>query len=174
MNDSAGATEDCLDFSSTIPVLKGAHVRHASWTPDGKKVVFEGWGGPFESDEIFMVNEDGSSLTQITNNAGTKNYDECPSVSVDGARVAVDTWNDATQHYEITMIDLQTKQRSKVGTGLTLNANADAWDPLETQYTFFWVSQQPDDSSVELYVSGFGPMRFTHNAYADYFDSSTR
>ena len=85
IDNVAGAIENCLDFSSSTPVLKGTDMWHASWTPDGK-IVCEAWGGPLNSDEIFMVNADGRDLTQITNNAGTKNYDECPSVSSDGAR----------------------------------------------------------------------------------------
>lgn len=171
IGNAAGATESCLDFSSTTPVLKGASMWHASWTPDDR-IVFEAWGGPLTSDEIFMYTRIGSVLPQITNNAGTKNYDECPSVSSNenGTYMAVDTWNDATQHYEITLIDLNTKQRVET---MSL-PDTDFWDPLRTRYTTVWVANLATDQSQELYYMGWEYMRITNNTYADYFASITQ
>lgn len=169
LNNTAGAAENCLDFSSTTPMLRGANMWHASWAPDGK-IFFEAWGGPFNSDEIFMVNADGSGLTQITNNAGSKNYDECPSVSSDGAGMAVDTWNDTTQHYEVGVIDLKTKQRATI----TAGTQTDAWDPLFSKYALVWVSGGDKRQSLELWVMSYSPVQLTHNTYADYFESSPR
>ncbi len=171
INNAAGATENCLDFSATTPVLKGADMWHASWTPDGK-IVFEAWGGPLSSDDIFMVNTDGSGLTKITNNAGTNNHDECPSISSDGNWMAVDTWDDTTQYYEIMDINLNTKQRTHVTSGEYMHA--DAWDPLLTPYSVVWVSQLDTDQSLELYILTYGDTRMTNNTYADYFESSPR
>ena len=170
IGNAAGAAEDCLDFSSTTPVLRGANMWHASWTPDGK-IVFEAWGGPLNSDEIFIVNTDLSALTQITNNAGTNNYDECPAVSsLDKTELLVDTWNDKTQHYEITSIDLTTKQRHRIA---GQDSAADAWDPLEN-YTYgtLWISQEPGDQSLEIHGMSWGPIQLTHNSYSDFFSSS--
>lgn len=168
IDNAAGAVENCLDFSSTTPVLKGADLWHASWTPDGK-IVFEAWDGPLPSDEIFLVNADGSGLTQITNNAGTKNYDECPSVSKDGIWLAVDTWNDTTKHYDIEEINLNTKERSTFVSGQALLA--DAWDPLFTE-EIVWVSKRPPDRNEGLYVFTLGPMRITDDTFANYFENS--
>ena len=171
IKNNVGATENCLDFSSSTPVLKGANLWHASWAPHDS-IVFEAWGGPLTSDEIFMANEDGTGLTQITNNAGTNNYDECPSVSSDGARLVVDTWNDSAQHYEIALIDLNTKQRASIGTTpYGVAGVGDAWDPLYT-LSIVWVSQLKNDPSEELYFMSFSPLRMTKNTYADYFEKS--
>jgi hypothetical protein len=169
MDNIAGATENCLDFSSTTPILKGANIWHASWGLDGK-IFFEAWGGPLNSDEIYMVNSDWETLTQITSNAGTKNYDECPSIFSDGNRMAVDTWNEDTHHYEVGDIDLNTKQRFTFSD----DTHADAWDPLATPYSPVWVSQRDTDQSLELYILTFDVTRMTTNAYADYFESSPK
>ncbi len=171
INNTAGATEDCLDLGSSTPILKGAGLNlwHASWTPDGK-IVFEAWGGPFSSDEIFMVKTDGSELTQITKNAGTNDYDECPSVDPKGQYMVATKWNDTTQHYENTWIDLNTLQESP-DTGVDF----DSWDPLFLPYgSFVWVSQQPTDHSLELYYMSFSPLQLTANTFADSFESSPR
>ncbi|HEX8713430.1 MAG TPA: hypothetical protein VF730_16240 [Terracidiphilus sp.] len=170
ISNAAAAAERCLDLSSSTPVLKGANIWHASWTPTGM-IVFEAWGGSLNSDEIVMVNEDGSALTQLTNNAGTKNYDECPSVSsLDKTELLVDTWNDQTKHYEITSIDLTTRQRHTIA---GQDPRADSWDPLEN-YTYgtLWISQGPSDQSLEIHGMSFGPIQLTHNSYADFFASS--
>ena len=169
IDNEAAASENCLDFSSSTPVLKGANMWHASWTPDSK-IVFEAWSGSLTSDDIFMVNVDGGGLTQITNNAGSHSHDECPSVSTDGERMMVDTWNDTTQHRGITLIDLKTKQR----TMFTGNSEPDAWDPLYTRYTFVWVSGAQANQNLELYMMSFSPVPITHNTYADYFQNSSR
>jgi Tol biopolymer transport system component len=168
IDNAAGATENCLDFSSATLVLKGAALWHASWTPDGK-IVFEAWGDPLNSDEIFMVNADGSALTQITNNAGTHNYDECPAVSGDGKQMLVDTWNDTTHYFEVTRIDLSTKQRLTLTPGTY--THGDSWDPLYMKYSLVWVSSLPGDQSLELYMKSFSPIHITNNIYADYFES---
>ena len=160
INNIVAANESCLDFSATTPILKGVNIWHASWTADDK-IAFEAWGGPLTSDEIFMVNANGSGLIQITNNLGTNNYDECPSVSTDGKWMAIDTWKDAAQQYEIAQIDLNTKQR--------MDTESDAWDPLRTPYTTVYVSQQSTDQSLEIYFMAYGPLRLTNNTYADYF-----
>ena len=171
INNTARATEDCLDFSSTTPVLKGAKIWHASWSPQGK-IVFEAWDGPLSSDEIFMVNVDGSGLTQITNNAGTQNYDECPSIFGDGKWMAVDTWNNETQYFEIMEINLDSKERRAIASGEYMHA--DAWDPLQTPYSTVWVSQLDTDKSLELYIFTYSPTRMTNNSYADYFESNAK
>jgi WD40 repeat protein len=169
INNTVGATENCFDFSSTSPTLKGAYMWHASWSPQGK-IAFEAWDGPLHSDEIFMVSGDGTGLAQITNNAGTKNYDECPSISSDGNWMAVDTWNDRTQYFDIAVIDLNSNQRQPITSGEY--TQADAWDPLETPYSTVWVSKLSTDQSLELYILTFDFTRMTNNTYDDYFERS--
>jgi hypothetical protein len=167
-----GGPEHCLDFSSTTPALKGANLWHASWAPNDR-IVFEAWGGPLISDEIFMVGKDGSGLTQITNNAGTNNYDECPSVNSDGTAITFDSWNDATKHYDVIEMNLATKQRYKYSGA---DSPADGWDPLFTKYTFFWVAKPMGQvpGGLELYYMSFSPLRLTNNNLDDFFSSSPR
>ncbi len=170
INNTGAAMEACLDFSATTPVLKGTNIWHASWTPDGK-ILFEAWGGLLNSDEIFMVNADGSNLTQITSNAGTRNYDECPSSN--GTWIVMDTWNDTTQSYDITSFDANTKVRYTITDGPY--AHGDSWDPLATYYTTVWVSQLEDDSYPQIYVdAAFDVVRLSSNTYVNYFENRPR
>jgi Tol biopolymer transport system component len=170
MDNAVGAIEKCLDFSSTNSSLSGARMWHASWTPDGK-IVFEAWGGPLQSDEIFMVNPDGSGVTQITDNAGTSNYDECPSMFEEGTWMLVDTWNDITNSYDIEIINLDTKERRTIISAKY--EGADGWDPLFAE-TILWVSQHKTDPSEQLYMMSYSPVRLTNNIYANYFASSLK
>jgi len=168
--NSAGASEKCLDFSTTTPVLKGTNLWHAAWAPHGK-IVFEAWAGSLTSDEIFMANEDGSGLIQVTKNAGTKNYDECPTVYPEGTGLAVATWRDDAQNYEINELDPNTNLRYTISSGL----GGDAWDPLYTYYTLVWVGQSNNDANPQLYLDYvFDVGHLTNNAYANYFASSQR
>jgi len=85
----------------------------------------------------------------------------------------VDTWNDATHHYEITLIDLNTKQRTTL-IGSTETGNADVWDPLYTGGPLVWVSPRDISQNQEIHMMSFSPLQITHNNVADYFGSTLR
>lgn len=179
IDNSGGAVEKCLDLSSTTPVLTGSNIWHASWASNNK-ILFEAWGGPVISDEIFAISSDGGDLVQITNNGGADNYDECPSASTDGSWMAVGTWNDSAQYYEVSYFNLNTKEKYKIAGGpythiLGSTENGDAWDPLFTSYTAVWVSQLDTDRSPQIYVDyALDIGRLSNNSYANYFESSPR
>jgi Tol biopolymer transport system component len=64
-----------------------------SWSPDGDRLAFTRGGG--RSQEIWLVNADGSGLTQLTHSASKRkrtdfDWSEDPSWSSDGLRIAFD------------------------------------------------------------------------------------
>ena len=65
-----------------------------SWSPDGTKIVFYTWRDG--NHEIYVMNADGSNLTNLTNNAA---HDIHPSWSPDGTKIAFVTIRDG--NYEI-------------------------------------------------------------------------
>jgi Tol biopolymer transport system component len=62
----------------------GAYASSPSWSPDGGKIAFESDRDGSDS-EIYVMNADGSDVTQLTNNNAS---DGSPSWSPDGERIA--------------------------------------------------------------------------------------
>lgn len=56
---------------------------NASWTPDGKQIIFFSNSGT--TDDIFVIIQDGKGLQNLTN---SDFYDRTPSISPDGQRIA--------------------------------------------------------------------------------------
>ena len=72
-----------------------------AWTPDGKRIIFA--SDRFGTREIFLMNEDGSGVSEIkTAVAGNK---LTPSMSYDLSRIAFAAENPRTGHPEIWMVN---------------------------------------------------------------------
>jgi Tol biopolymer transport system component len=166
---TSGGTETCL---SGIP---GPFIAHPSWTPDGR-IAFEAWGTSNSSatykDEIYIVNPDGSNLTQITNNGNGASYDTAPSVSRDGTKMAVSTWGGSSGFAEVWVIDLTNGHRTQLTDGT--KSGGDSKDPLFISTDqIVYVSQAASDTSNQLYLinaDGSNLTRLTNNADDNYFD----
>ena len=126
-----------------------------TWSPDSAKIAFMSRrdGNP----EIYMMNADGSGLTNLTNNAAG---DEHPVWSPDGTKIAFVSRRDGNQEIYVMNAD---------GTGqtrLTNNAVRDdypAWSPDSEKIAF--------DSNAEIYVmnaDGTGLTNLTNNAADSY------
>jgi Tol biopolymer transport system component len=72
-----------------------------SWSPDGKKLVFESYGNPDLMD-IFIINADGSGETNLTNNSGIQ--DMSPIWSPNGKKILFTS--DRTGSVEIYVINI--------------------------------------------------------------------
>lgn len=149
---TSGGAPSCL----TIPGFAPTYYATPAWTPSGK-IIVEAWdcdSGCVEGeiiDNIFIVNTDGSGLTQVTSNTGDGSYDEAPSVSADGTKVAT-AWYSGDSYTEIYVTDINTGAR----TGPLTHGDVTGGDSYDPQFVgndqIVYVSEQEADNSYRLYV----------------------
>lgn len=102
-----------------IVVPSGVYVNFPSYTPDGKKIVFE----EEENDTIDSMNTDGTGITVLTNQDGT-NFDEYPSVSADGKTITFSRYPaDESGGEDIYTVSING------GTATKLTSDGSNWDP---------------------------------------------
>lgn len=73
---------------------------NASWTPDGKQILFDSRFGT--ANDIFVINRDGTGLQNLTNSDFN---DLTPSISPDGQRIAFVRNVESEPHYKIFVMD---------------------------------------------------------------------
>jgi dipeptidyl aminopeptidase/acylaminoacyl peptidase len=143
---------------------------YPAWSPDGTRIAFTSFRGvspppfPPSNYDIFVMNADGSSLTNLTNN---RNWDLQPSWSPDGTRIAFATFRgDPPGNYEVFVMNADGSGQ----TNLTNNAATDyepAWSPDGTRIAF----RTQRDGNDEIYVmdvDGSNPTNLTKNASGDF------
>jgi Tol biopolymer transport system component len=64
----------------------GARIGHPVWSPGGSKIAFSSTNDTDGDTDLFVMNPDGTGLTNLT--AGPQRYDTDPTWSPDGARLA--------------------------------------------------------------------------------------
>lgn len=168
--------------------LTAFHTYAPTYSPDGRKIAVEAWGYDANStyfDGIVVMNSDGTNAQLITNpTADTDSYDETPSFSADGTKIAFsrDTY-DSTTSVEYEDIYIMNSD----GTGLTklTNSSAVSFDPLMVNLTgvgqkILFSSNKDNLSAVgssgfEIYMmntDGTGVTRLTTNSLYDSFSGS--
>jgi Tol biopolymer transport system component len=133
-----------------------------SWSPDGSKLAFEGIR-PFQSAnnaDIWIVNEDGSGLTNLTQSDDS--WEEYPAWSPDGSKLVFDASDGADT--EIFVMNVDGSNR------LQLTDNFDAfrppgdylpsWSPDGSKIAF--VSER--DTVLDPFTSALSPELYTMNA----------
>jgi Tol biopolymer transport system component len=115
----------------------------SSWKPDGTKIAFAALR---DTDfEIYVINSDGSELTNLTNNSAS---DNAPSWSPDGTRIAF--WSDRGSNRDIYVMNADGSGLAR----LTDDPGRDTsptWSPDGKKIAFR--SQRDGDS--EIYVMDF-------------------
>jgi Tol biopolymer transport system component len=134
----------------------------ASISGDGSKVAF---AAVVDGDyEVFVVNSDGTGLTQLTDNQAT---DQCVSISDDGSKIAFHSNVDGD--YEIFVINSD-------GTGLkqlTKNTAIDKYASISGDGTKIAYNSDVDGDD-EIFVAnsdGTGLTQLTNNTTTDWFPS---
>jgi Tol biopolymer transport system component len=132
--------------------------RYPCISGDGSKIAFESDFGV--SREIFVVNSDGSGLTQLTDNSA---YNISPSISGDGSKIAFDS--DVDGDYEIFVVNSD-------GLGLTQLTHNTANDEMPSisgdGSKIAFTSHVDGDTEIFLMNSdGSGLTQLTHNTVFD-------
>jgi Tol biopolymer transport system component len=104
---------------------------YPAWSPDGSKIVFvyDGEG----TDEIYVMNADGSGRTNLSHSPGSWEYE--PAWSPDGSKIVFESNKDG--NYEIYVMNAdgsnQTRLTFNLGDGVdpkTANDYSPVWQPL--------------------------------------------
>ena len=144
-----------------ISTPSGVFVNYPSYTPNGKKIVFE----EENNDTISIMNLDGTNIKNLT----TGNYfDEFPSVSPDGqtivfSRYGKDVETVGEDIYTMKIDGTSVKQLTSDGTN---------WDPFFVNNKIAFVSYRDNAGGGEIYsmnVDGTGVKRLTNNSLDEYF-----
>ncbi len=128
-----------------------------TYTPDGKKIVFEAQ----HNDTINIMNADGTGIKILTNGQGNY-YDELPSISPDGKTIAFSRWGASeTGGEDIYTINID-------GTNLKqLTTTGNAWDPLFVNNKIAYVANG-DIYSMNLDGSGQKNLTNTSSEYESF------
>ena len=78
----------------TSPDLAQLSVYTPVFTPDGSRIVFTGFGA---TASIYIVNADGTGLTQLTTGNWSTGIDVYPSVSADGTQITFARLNETAE-----------------------------------------------------------------------------
>ena len=139
----------------------------ASISPDGGKVVFQSgdYGG---GSEIWIMNSDGTGLTQLTNN---NVHDGYPNFSPDGQTIVFEAW-DTDQYPEIFTMDVNGNNRTQVTNvaGAYWQSNP-IYNPSGT-YIYFSLGYNADNHIARMNLDGTNWVDITPpNAfgYADFY-----
>ena len=129
------------------------------WSPDGNQLAFTSDRGPEGDTEVWLVNPDGSGLTQLTNNDDMM-ADGQPDWSPDGTQIAFTTNRD-DQDFEIYIMNADGTSQTR----LTNTAGQDlqpSWSPDGGQIIFF--STRVNNGEIyRINVDGSGVTNLTLN-----------
>ena len=118
--------------------------RFPSWSPDGRRIVFDN-GGPAGGD-LFVINVDGSGLYQLTDDFAARNIRR--DWSPDGRHVAFTSRRDGNDEIYVMNADGSDRAHPFRLTVSTFADNAPDWSPDGQRIVF----QSNRDGNDEIYV----------------------
>ena len=130
-----------------------------AWSPDGRRIVFVTVSG---SDfQIYVVNDDGSGLVQLTNTPRV--LDLSPQWSPDGKQIAFYSNRDGNNEIYVMNTD------GSAVTNLTSSPSNDSypvWSP-DGKYLAFSSDRDGNDEIYRMNTDGSGLTRITNNSAGD-------
>lgn len=123
-----------------------------SWSPNEKKIVFGEYNlGPNANKEIFIVNADGSGLTQITHcNCGQYGGSQSPSWSPDGTKITFSGAGFDASYSDIYTMNPDGSGRLRL-TNCGSKFNAGCWFPRWSSDGKQVVFEVDSQSGVSIY-----------------------
>ncbi len=112
-------------LGNAVRLTSGLAAGSSSWSPDGSRIAFHGWPGFGEGRRLYVVNRDGSGLTELL--APLRGLSG-PAWSPDGETIAFSNENG------LHLFDMATS----VVTGLGVPGGALSWSPDGSQAVFAW------------------------------------
>jgi Tol biopolymer transport system component len=134
------------------PPLTGS--RQPAWSPDGRKLAFSG------NEDIYVVNVDGTGLTQMTGEAGSERD---PEWSPDGTKIAYDS--NQTGRFDVYVMDANGAGKTNLTQTPDIHDQAPSWSPDGSRIAYFAgnfasnvpvqvFSMRPDGSDVTQLSDG--------------------
>ena len=130
-----------------------------AWSPDGTRIAYMSWSEETESYEIFVVDVDGSNVTQITSTPGGDIY--VPSWSPDGTKLAYD-YTPEGQMGDIYVVNADGSNQRRLTTA-PANDTGPIWSPDGSRIAF----ESEEDGDYEIYVmdaNGGNRRQLTYNS----------
>ncbi len=160
--------------SNITPTQTASSEIQPSWTPDGAKITFASdqtgdW-------EIFIMNSDGSGVTQLTSNTS---IDVAPAISPDGTKIAFVSNRDGDFEIfvmningtSVTQLTSNTNDDGAQGPdlfGLSFGISTPSWSPDGTQIAFTSDSDGPDWDIFIMDADGTNVIQLTSSSESDY------
>jgi Tol biopolymer transport system component len=141
------------------------------WSPDGQQIVFAYYADSVDQmNDLYVINTDGSGLTQLTN---TPNINEGEARwSPDGEKIVFTTFERLESGGINKDIFIMNRDGTNI-TRLTTDPEQDfdpSWSPDGKQIVFVSDRHESNDGNYEIYVintDGTGELRLTNNRSTD-------
>jgi Tol biopolymer transport system component len=147
-----------------IPYADGLHIADPAWSPDGSRIAFVRLLQPFFQTDIWLINADGTGLTQVTTTDSI--FETYPTWSPDGSMIAFSRGGDIWKRHLGTGVE----------TKLTTNPFHDSWptwSPDGSKIAFAATDRDDDGSGNNFYElftmnpDGTGLTRITNDEFFD-------
>jgi dipeptidyl aminopeptidase/acylaminoacyl peptidase len=151
--------------AALIPSADGLHIADPAWSPDGSRIAFVRLLQPFFQTDIWLINPDGTGLTQVT--ATDSIFETYPTWSPDGSIIAFSRGGDIWKRHLGTGVE----------TKLTTNPFHDSWptwSPDGSKIAFAATDRDDDGSGNNFYElftmnpDGTGLTQITNDEFFDF------